>query len=236
MTPLVKVGTSGYSYFWNEGRPSPFEWYVKQGFDTVEINATFYRFPSPSWTKVWSRAPRGFDFTIKVHRSITHYRRLGTCSHELLERFRRPLRLLEERIAFWLFQMPPSFTYSEKNLGKVTSFLQGIDLGAPVVLEFRHPEWWEHVSDVSRTGAGFCSVDAPDLPRDLVSVNDILYLRVHGRDAWYDYVYNEEELKEMATHILQSPAERRYVYFNNDTGMLPNSLALKSILADIPVF
>jgi uncharacterized protein YecE (DUF72 family) len=230
MPPQVKVGTSGYSYFWNEGKPSPFEWYVKQGFDTVEINATFYRFPSPAWVNVWRRAPPGFDFSIKVHRSITHYRRLGEGSHDLLERFVRPLEPLADRIAFWLLQMPPRFTYSETNLSRVSSFIAGVDLDAPVVVEFRDAHWWDHVDEVARTGAAFCSVDAPGLPRDIVSTNDVLYLRVHGREAWYDHVYSEEELWEMARGVLQSSASRRYVYFNNDTGMLPNGLLLRRLL------
>jgi uncharacterized protein YecE (DUF72 family) len=236
MTSGVKVGTSGYSYFWNEGKPSPFEWYVRQGFDTVEINATFYRFPSPAWTKVWLRAPEGFDFSIKVHRSITHYRRLGPGSQDLLDRFRRPLGPLSDRIAFWLLQMPPSFTYSDRNLSRLSSFVEGADLGATLVMEFRHPSWWDHVEDVTRTGAAFCSVDAPGLPPDLIPANDVLYLRVHGREVWYDYVYSEEELREMARALLESGAGRRYVYFNNDTGMLPNGLMLKRLLAGVPVF
>jgi len=44
-----RVGTSGYTYSWNPGKPSPFEWYISRGFKTVEINASFYRFPRRSW-------------------------------------------------------------------------------------------------------------------------------------------------------------------------------------------
>ena len=40
----IQIGTSGYTYSWNEKRPSPFTWYVKQGFNSVEINASYIDF------------------------------------------------------------------------------------------------------------------------------------------------------------------------------------------------
>lgn len=226
----IRVGTSGYSYGWNEGKPSPFEWYLKVGFNTVEVNASFYRFPVPSWTKTWMKAPRGFDFSIKVHRSVTHYRRLGEGSVELLDRFREPLRPLEDRIAFWLFQMPPSFLWSEGNERKVTRYLRAAQLGARAAFEFRHPSWWDHVGIVQDAGAAFCSVDAPKLPRQLVVANDVLYLRIHGRQVWYSYRYTDVELEDIASRILASGARRRYVYLNNDEGMLPNGGFLRERL------
>ncbi len=137
MASDVRLGTSGYSYPWNVGKPSPFEWYLGLGFNTVEINASFYRFPVSAWTNTWMRAPDDFRFSIKVHRLITHRRRLGGDSVETLRRFQRPLGPLTGRIAFWLFQMPPSFRYSKKALERVTTFLRDAHLGASAVLEFR---------------------------------------------------------------------------------------------------
>ncbi len=226
----IRVGTSGYSYPWNEGKPSPFEWYLKLGFNTVEINASFYRFPMPAWVNVWIRAPADFTFSIKVHRLITHRRRLGEESVETLERFQEPLEPLADRIAFWLFQMPPSFAYSENNLERVTSFLREADLESSAAVEFRHSSWWDHIDEVEGTKAAFCSVDAPGLPRDIVAVNDVVYLRIHGRDSWYSYVYSEDELEEVAHHLEQVRASRKYVYVNNDEGMLPNGGYLKKRL------
>jgi uncharacterized protein YecE (DUF72 family) len=42
----ILVGTSGYTYSWNKGKPNKFEWYLDQGFNSVEINRNFYRFPT----------------------------------------------------------------------------------------------------------------------------------------------------------------------------------------------
>ncbi len=226
MSPQVRLGTCGYSYSWNEGKPSPFEWYVKQGFNSVEVNASFYRFPSQSWTKVWLRAPEDFDFSIKVHRSITHYRRLGRGSSELFERFQKALEPLMDRITHWLFQMPPSFAFSSKNMMRTTGLLNKLGLGSSAVLEFRHPSWWNHVEEVREAGPVFCSVDAPGLPRAMVNVNDGLYLRLHGRGVWYDYTYSDAELDTIADGVERSRVSRKHVYLNNDHGMLSNGYYL----------
>jgi uncharacterized protein YecE (DUF72 family) len=117
----IRIGTSGYSYSWNQGKPNPFEWYVVQGFNSVEINASFYRFPPESWIRTWISAPENFTFSIKVHRSITHFNKLKGKSLELWKKFRNSLRSLENKgiIDFWLFQMPLTYKYNQENLRRV---------------------------------------------------------------------------------------------------------------------
>lgn len=228
---LVKIGTSGYSYSWNKGKPTPFAWYLAQGFKTVEINASFYRFPYQSWIKTWGIAPKDFDFAIKVHRSITHYSRLEGEASELFNRFRNTLKDIEDKISFLLFQMPESFEANQENLKKVRTFFTNVDLGNKAVIEFRHPSWWKHQDEVKEVGAVFCSVDAPKLPRDIISMNDVVYLRLHGRKAWYSWVYTEEELKEIVSSIQRATAKRKYIFLNNDHGMLPNGNYLMNALS-----
>jgi len=79
------------------------------------------------------------------------------------------------------------------------------------VLEFRDPSWWRLVGEIESCGAVFCSVDAPDLPREVVVSNDTIYLRMHGRTAWYAHYYTRSELIEAARLLLSSGAERIYV-------------------------
>jgi len=222
----VLIGTSGYNYFWNEGRPTPFEWYLARGFNSVEINASFYRFPTASWAKTWLRAPSGFLFSIKAHRLITHGSRLGEKAPGLFSRFKKPLEPLGDRIAFWLFQMPPSYAFSEGRLHAIARFIEAQGLKGRAVLEFRHESWWGHVSEVERAGAIFCSVDAPELPRGVLCTLETVYIRLHGRGAWYSYEYSEDELDEIWEKALALRPRRVAIYLNNDHGMLPNGLYL----------
>lgn len=227
---LIKIGTSGYSYSWNEGKPSPFAWYLAQGFKTVEINASFYRFPAPSWIKAWSIAPKDFGFAIKVHRSITHYSKLHGKSLDLFNKFSGALKQIEGEISFWLFQMPDSFVANKENIDAVSNFFGAAKLGNKPVIEFRHESWWRHVKEIEDAGAVFCSIDAPKLPRDIISSNGVLYLRLHGREEWYSSVYTEQELKGITKKVLELEANKKYIFLNNDHGMIPNAKFLMQVL------
>jgi uncharacterized protein YecE (DUF72 family) len=220
----LRVGTSGYSYPWNKGKPTSFAWYLAQGFSTVEINASYYRFPMRNWLKAWEIAPEGFEFAIKVNRSITHFAPLGANSLDLWERFRSTLAALEERkqLSEYLFQMPPDYDASEENIRTLSDFFQSIDLGNKAVVEFREKSWWDHMKEIESLGIVFCSIDTPKLPRDIVAMNGVVYLRLHGRKSWYSSVYSESELDEIRQKLDSLQTDRKYVFLNNDHGMLPN--------------
>lgn len=224
MSILFKVGTSGYNYFWNEAKPSAFEWYLKQGFNTVEINATFYSFPYRSWVKSWKKAPNNFDFSIKVNRTITHYARLSEGSLKVFEKFNSILEEISDKISYWLFQMPPSFEYSEKNFERVLKFFNKIKTKANICIEFRDQSWWrrEVFNKMEDLDLVFCSIDAPELPKDIITINGKIYLRLHGREEWYSYEYKESELDEICERIFELNPKSCYIYLNNDHGMLPN--------------
>ncbi len=222
----VLIGTSGYSYSWNKAKPSAFEWYIAQGFNSVEINATFYRLPTMNLSKTWSKAPSCFKFSIKVHRSITHYSRLGANAIDLFIRFRDLLKPIEDKVRFWLFQMPPSFSYKEEHVSNIKDFVSNFNERERFVFEFRDNAWWKYASKMIDLGIVFCSVDAPDLPRDIITSNDVIYLRLHGRYRWYSYLYQEDELNDIINRIYALNPRELAIYLNNDYGMLTNGIYL----------
>jgi len=80
------IGCSGFYYhdwknkFYPTGLPQR-EWlsYYSKTFDTVEINATFYNFPKPSFLRsLYSHSHDSFIFSVKVPRIITHYKNSTT--------------------------------------------------------------------------------------------------------------------------------------------------------------
>ena len=222
MSSLIGIGTSGYTYFWNEANPTPFKWYINQGFNSVEINASFYRFPTQNWIKTWLTAPKDFSFSIKVHRSVTHYTRLKNRSLELWNRFRQSLESLEKKIDFWLFQMPSNYKYKQENLEAIRAFFEKTNLQNKAVIEFRDSSWWEAVKEITNIGIVFCSVNAPGLPHNLMSTNGAAYLRLHGSTEWYNYIYSEKELDNILSRIKKLKADKKMIYLNNDHGMLQN--------------
>lgn len=238
-SPKIRIGTSGYTYAWNKAKPDAFNWYISQGFNSVEINASFYRFPTESWVKNWqSKSPKDFTFSIKVHRSITHYNRLkGKRPVELWERFRKTLEPVIEKIDFWLFQMPPNYKYNQENMDRIRSFFTDIVRPANkgniindsnYVIEFRDSSWWKKqpIKEIEKVGISFCSIDAPSLPRSIITINDIVYLRLHGSTNWYTDVYSEKKLDRLLQHIQKAEASKKAIYLNNDHGMLSNGMYL----------
>ena len=76
----IRIGCSGWVYkhwrglFYPEGLAQKrwFERYAED-FDTVEINASFYRVPLASTFDGWrDKAPPGFRYAVKANRFITH--------------------------------------------------------------------------------------------------------------------------------------------------------------------
>jgi len=218
---LVKTGCSGYYYRGWAGRWYPeglsahhrFVWYAEH-FDTVEINASFYRFPTDSAVSRWiQQAPDGFIYSIKAPRLITHLKRFHDCARQIAD-FYEVLAPLGDRLGCLLFQMPPSFQFSEANLDHV---LAGLRPGFRNVVEFRHASWWKQkvYQALEQAGAIFCSVHAPQLPDDMIVNHGILYLRMHG-DPWYAQRYNERELMHWARRIRAAHPAEAWIYFNND--------------------
>ena len=113
--PTIHVGCSGWVYkhwrglFYPEGLPQKrwFERYAEE-FDTVEINASFYRLPLASTFDEWrDKAPPGFRYAVKVNRFITHMKKLLDCEEEI-DRFIALARRLGDTLGPLLYQLPPS--------------------------------------------------------------------------------------------------------------------------------
>jgi len=231
------IGTSGYTYSWNKGKSNKFEWYINQGFNSVEINGSFYRFPTESWTNNWKKVSGAkFMFSIKVHRSITHYTRLkGNKSVQLWKRFKKSVEPIEDKVLFWLFQMPSTFKFNQENLERLTIFANKAELNNKAVMEFRDSSWWSKASlkELQKNKFSICSVDAPLLPKKILNLNNIIYLRLHGSKSWYNYIYSEKELNRIISKLQKKRANKKAVYLNNDHGMLVNGKYLMDHLFSI---
>ncbi|AWR98597.1 DUF72 domain-containing protein [Metallosphaera hakonensis JCM 8857 = DSM 7519] len=215
----VFVGTSGWTYQWNPKRS--LRWYVENsGFNAVELNASFYRFPTEKQVQNWSKVK--LRWAVKVHRMITHVKRLTDLG--VWERFRELFEPLNPD--FFLFQMPPSFKFSEDNLRRVKEFASNV--GERMAIEFRDPQWYTEDLGLDVT---VVSIDSP-IGVYMVNTSGTVYMRFHGRNQWYFYRYESKELQEVAERILNlSPKpERVYMFFNNDLWMLDNGREMMSLL------
>jgi uncharacterized protein YecE (DUF72 family) len=237
---LLHVGCSGWRYWkWrnsfyaNVPQDQWFAQYLKR-FDTVEINASFYSWPTVANVQAWRRQPgkKRFVYTVKVCELITHVKRFkGTKT--LIRDFGIIADILGERMGCFLFQLPPSYRYTKARLDAIVTQL---DPKRRNVVEFRHASWWnEDVYEAFRkAGIIFCSCSGPRLPDELIRTADDVYIRLHGPKRWYRHDYSKSELTTWATRIEASGAKRFWIYFNNDNeAHAPkNATALRRMLVD----
>jgi uncharacterized protein YecE (DUF72 family) len=220
----IRVGTSGYVYphwrglLYPEGLPQR-DWlpaYARH-FDTVELNATFYRLPTPEAVTRWRElVPPGFLFAVKGSRYLTHMKRLLDTG-EGLRRFQHPVSRLREKLGPTLWQLPPRM---KPDLERLDRFLARLPPGRHAV-EFREAAWYsaETCAVLDAHGAAFCEHDnLKEQPPRLTG--GWRYLRFHGTTGRYSGRYGEEALRPHAEDLLAWAARRRdaFVYFNNDLG------------------
>jgi uncharacterized protein YecE (DUF72 family) len=205
--------------------------YYAQKFNTVEINNTFYRYPTEKLLMGWyNKTPENFMFTLKANRAITHTRKFNN-TQDLTARFYELSKNLKEKLLCVLFQLPP---FVHKNLELLEKIASQMDPKITNVLEFRHESWWS--SDVyalmEKKGLVFCTVSASELPETLVSTADSVYVRFHGKESLTQGFYPTEELKAWAEKIEKSNAKQVLCYFNNDVNAnaVQNCQTLKKLL------
>jgi uncharacterized protein YecE (DUF72 family) len=229
----IFVGTSGWLYDWNlEGT---FDWYVREsGLNAVELNASFYRLPFRNQVVSWARKSGYIRWAVKIHRYITHYARLSDKAVVFWRRFREIFAPLDEKIDYYLLQLPPSYSYSEKSLSRLKSFIEKAGVDGRIAVEFRHPSWFSFNKEKLCEELGEAipvSVDAPGF-KYYVCCKKVVYLRLHGRTSWYFHEYTENELREIVDEIVGFKPRAIYVFFNNNHWMLENARLMKSILEE----
>lgn len=155
---------------------------------------------------------------------------------EMLEPFRE-----SNKLGGVLFQMPPYFVFRASAL-EYLEWAQEQVQGDTMLVEFRHRSWMddehrtETLSFLEQRGMTNVIVDAPRseaknlIPTVVALTSPLAYVRMHGRNAktWnvrggsaadrFDYLYDEDELREWVDPLRKLSEEARevYVVFNTN--------------------
>jgi uncharacterized protein YecE (DUF72 family) len=157
--PRVQVGCQGWNYddwvtppasarpvFYPRGtRPEHMLDTYARAFNTVEVDSTFYAAPTDSTYDGWKRrTPGGFTFALKLPQEITHTTALrGERAADALREFCRGARLLGEKLAAVLVQLPPQFEATRENARALEEFLPLLPADIRFAVELRDPFWFD---------------------------------------------------------------------------------------------
>ena len=219
---MVRIGCSGWNYPHWRGVVYPedvperrwLEQYARW-FDTVEVNATFYRLPERTTVARWAGAtPPGFRFAVKASRYLTHVKRLRELPAGIERLYERIEPLSEAgKLGPVLWQLPPRFRRDDDRLAEALAALPP----GRHAFEFRDETWFaDPVYELLRRhGAALVVADrAPGGATPWVDTAGWAYLRFHHGRARRG-AYGRDALHTWARRIAEAGGDV-YAYFNND--------------------
>jgi uncharacterized protein YecE (DUF72 family) len=228
--PAVYIGTSGWAYkewgkkFFPKDLPQTQHLtYLAGYFNTVELNASFYRLQPSSNYRRWKKVtPNDFQFSIKVSRFITHIKRMKAVRLPW-KRFFKTTTPLKEKCGPFLLQFPSSFTGKEEEVDRLDKFFSAAKKDGKIrfAVEFRHSHCFEPemIEVIRRYKAALVFANSTKYPTaPLEATSDFIYIRLHGPRQMFASGYSEDDLKPWAKLMKKFFKEGKdvYVYFNND--------------------
>lgn len=215
----VNIGCAGWSLrkehfplFPDSG--SHLERYAER-FNCVEINSSFYRSHRVATYQRWAAAtPRDFRFAVKLPKHITHVNRLKR-SDDAIVQFSTEVGGLSLKLGVILVQLPPSLQFERSVADDFFKRLTEA-IRTPVVVEPRHPSWFEEESNSLLTARAVGRVAADPAVTIAASTpfiaNDLAYYRWHGSPRIYYSSYNDPTISELAQRAACITSEGRDVW------------------------
>jgi uncharacterized protein YecE (DUF72 family) len=233
MMPNIQIGCAGFSYDdWVGSFYPPYvdkrdflSHYAKY-FSVVEINSTHYMIPKSSIVKKWANSvPGNFKFCIKIWNQVTHIKDYGL-GVQNLQLFLEALQPIRDKVAYYLFQFPPFFKYSEDHQKYLQLLLRTIGSGVKVAVELRDNSWFE--SSILKS-----FLDGTNHILGTVYLNDVLpfypdwqknfYIRVIGDRSLTRFNEVQRDMPEIWTQLTEILTKYKeatdivdiFVIFNN---------------------
>ncbi|SFU66676.1 Uncharacterized conserved protein YecE, DUF72 family [Pustulibacterium marinum] len=171
--------------FYPRGTKNELEYYASQ-FNSIELNATFYRnFPTTQFDKWYAAVPDDFRFFPKIMQRVSHLKRLNGID-DALEECLDGFVHLKEKLGTVFLQMHNNF--APKNFDRVQRFVELWPKEIPLAVEFRHTDWFNDttVSEelyhlLQENGLGNIIVDT-------AGRRDLMHMRLTNDEAFVRYV------------------------------------------------
>jgi len=248
--PNIKIGCAGWAYDDWIGPFYPsyiskdrFLTHYSKYFDIVETNSTHYSVPKESILKKWAASvPEDFKFCVKIWNGITHIKDYGLGIQNLYSFF-NTLNPINDMIAYYLFQFPPSFKKTDNHIDYIKEILKKIDTEKKIVIELRDNSWFDS-SLLKELINGINHILGTVYLNDIIPLypdwQKSYYIRVIGDRTLTKFDKVQREMSEIWAHLSNflkknennTHIEDIFVIFNNHySGFSPaDSNRLKKIL------
>ena len=171
--------------FYPRGTKDELVYYSSQ-FNSIELNATFYRqFPPEQFEKWKNKTPEGFKFFPKLTQDISHWKRLQGVA-DLVNYYLDAATRLEEKLGTIFLQLHANF--GPKNFDRLQNFVEGWPAEIPLTVECRHTDWFtdkliasEFYELLEKNGVSNTIVDT-------AGRRDMMHMRLTNNEAFIRYV------------------------------------------------
>lgn len=187
--PTIHVGCAKWNKtdlkgFYPRGTKDELAYYSTQ-FDSIELNATFYRiFPPEQVAKWYDKTPPEFRFFPKMPQLISQFRRLKNCE-EIVEQYLTATAEFKEKLGMIFLQMPQNF--APKSFEDLEAFVQAWPKEFPLTLELRHPDWYSQGDVAERLYHLLESNGISHVITDTAGRRDLMHMRLTTPFAFIRY-------------------------------------------------
>lgn len=145
--PAIYIGCAKWNKselknFYPRGTKDELAYYSSQ-FNSIELNATFYRIFPPEQFDTWrEKTPEGFMFFPKINGTISHYRQLENV-RDVVDEYLLSVTHLQHKLGTIFLQMHDRF--SPKYFHRLESFILDWPTDLKLTVELRHTEWYSDI-------------------------------------------------------------------------------------------
>ncbi len=172
--------------FYPRGTKDELYYYSRQ-FNSIELNATFYRiFPEDQFKKWYDKTPEGFRFFPKLVQNISHLKRLNDDVQPYVDQYLANAIHLKEKLGTIFLQMHGNF--SPKYFDRVINFMNNWPKEIRLAVEFRHTDWFNDAVVASELYDLLQGNNIANIITDTAGRRDLLHMRLTNKEAFIRYV------------------------------------------------
>lgn len=171
--------------FYPRGTKDELEYYATQ-FNSIELNATFYNHFRTEQIEKWvDRTPADFKFFPKVHRMISHIKRLNNVE-ESIEMYTSNIRSFGNKLGMCFLQLHDNF--KPANMERLVKAVEFWPKDIPFAIELRNTEWFSDASIANEVYSLFEANGISNIVTDTAGRRDLLHMRLTSPDVFVRYV------------------------------------------------